>query len=233
MTSAKLKTIAIVSMTIDHLAGTILWKRLCPILIHFLSSIGFQISQMHLYLAFRSVGRIAFPIFAFLIVEGCRHTKDPKKYLIRLFLFACISELPFDYAISGRINIFSQNVFFTLFLGACMIICFEKPGCSDLFRIAFHASIFVLFAIIATILHTDYSYMGIGMIAIFYFFAMMKPAYYIMAFFQGIRWYYILPIALSISLILLYNGKRGKQFKWFFYVFYPCHLLLFYILAAI
>ena len=234
MTSAKLKTIALVSMTIDHI-GAILLSGVCgSFLMKWLMSAGIEFNRQYVYICFRSIGRIAFPIFAFLIVEGCLHTRNPKKYLIRLLLFALISEIPFDLALSGHFSMLSQNVFFTLFLGACMIFCFEKVKDKfDILTIAFMASILVCFSLIVTVTFTDYSYKGIIMIAIFYFFRKWKFAYFSIIFFQSLKWYYILCLFISVVLILLYNGERGKQNKWLFYIYYPAHQIILYLISQI
>ena len=73
----------------------------------------------------RMIGRVAFPIFCFLLIQGFLHTHDVKKYAARLFAFALISELPFDLAFKGKIDFSYQNVFFTLFIGLMTMIAFR------------------------------------------------------------------------------------------------------------
>ena len=100
LTSNQLKIIALVAMTCDHVG-----KELLP---------QCQILQI--------IGRLAFPIFAYTLVEGFMHTHDVKKYLMRLGILALLSEIPFDLAFNGTILEFGhQNVFFTLFLGILML----------------------------------------------------------------------------------------------------------------
>ena len=107
ITSYQLKWIAIVTMVIDHM-GAILYP-----------------TEM----AFRYIGRISFPIFCFLLIEGFFHTRNIFKYMARLGAFALISEIPYDLAFKGKVLEFThQNVFFTLFLGVLMMYVLEKGG---------------------------------------------------------------------------------------------------------
>ena len=100
----QLKIIALLSMLVDHI-GCVLFPKVT---------------------AFRIIGRLAFPIFAFLIAEGMVHTSNWKKYFLRLFIFAIISEIPFDFITSGKMIDWShQNVLFTLLLGAMSIASFR------------------------------------------------------------------------------------------------------------
>lgn len=104
VTGSTLKIIAIVTMLIDHTAAVLL----------------------HNNMIMRAIGRIAFPIFIFLLIEGAIHTKSKLKYALRLSLFALLSEIPFDLAFNGGAFYFGyQNVFFTLAIGMFMIIGFD------------------------------------------------------------------------------------------------------------
>ena len=104
LSGSTLKLIAIVSMLIDHVAAAVIVRVLYA---------GHWTEQLYqIYRVMRSVGRIAFPIFCFFLVEGFEHTRDRKKYALRLFLFALISEIPFDLAFSAEIlEVQYQNVF--------------------------------------------------------------------------------------------------------------------------
>ena len=108
-----LKWIAIVSMLIDHM-GAILFPQ---------------------YIEMRIVGRLAFPIYCFLLAEGAVHTSNIRRYEIRLLAFACLSDIPFDLAFFGGVTLEHQNVFFTLLLGVLVIEQFQKHEGIDAFLV--------------------------------------------------------------------------------------------------
>ena len=170
LSSSTLKIIAIVTMFIDHF--TVVFEDVLDA--HF----PFLIMDNGLNVL-RAVGRVAFPLFAFMIAEGAVRTHSRGRYLLRLGLFALVSEVPFDLALYGiaprnllTVEAFShQNVFFTLFLGLLSIIvldAFEK------IRLAPLGFAFVLFAGFAAeaILATDYGAMGV--FVIFFFYLLLK-----------------------------------------------------------
>lgn len=115
MTAFTLKIIAVVAMLVDHIGAAIL------------RNTGVFVDYPLVYDISRYIGRIAFPIFAYLIANGCRHTKNINKYLLRLGILAILSEIPFDIAFNnGNINFLRQtNVFYTLFLGVASIAIYE------------------------------------------------------------------------------------------------------------
>lgn len=118
LSGSTLKLIAIITMLIDHIGAAVIARLL----------IAGQGSEMlyKIYYAMRAVGRVAFPIFCFLLVEGFFYTGSRKKYALRLFGFALLSEIPFDLAFSGKILEFGyQNVFFTLLIGLLTIMLFD------------------------------------------------------------------------------------------------------------
>ena len=129
-----IKLIAIIAMLIDHIAATIL-ERMIMRAGYFLATISADslsqwISEHKLlyfsYMTMRLIGRFGFPIFCFLLVEGFQHTRNRIKYALRLFLFALISEIPFDFAFRGEwFYTGYQNVFFTLFLGLLAMCAFS------------------------------------------------------------------------------------------------------------
>lgn len=203
-----LKIIAIVTMMIDHI-GAVLFP-----------------GEM----VFRYIGRIAFPIFIFLMTEGFYHTGNLKKYEIRMVIFALISEIPFDLAFSGMIiDAGSQNVFFTLAIGLIMmdLLCrwkeiFWKQMC-----------VFAACLVLAELLHTDYGAAGILLIFVFYRFREKTVAKII--FTAVIAFVCFVPLEgfclFAFIPILLYNGRRGPSLKYVFYAFYPVHLLILYFVS--
>ena len=216
MSSFVLKIIAIITMFIDH--------------------IGYAIFGKLSY--FNYIGRIAFPIFAFQISEGYTHTKNLKKYFLRLFIFALISQIPFMLFSKLLSNKFSLNIFFTLLLGLTSIYLYDKSKNKFIGIISA-----ILIGILANLTHCDYGFYGVAIIFLFYFFKndVIKSS---IAFILATTIKYLIPIIkygfydvylyllictlLPIIFISLYNGKKGKDTKYLLYLFYPIHLLLIY-----
>ena len=177
----------------------------------------------------RYVGRSAFPIFCFLLVEGAVHTRDTRKYAQRLAVFALISELPFNLALHNTVFWWNhQNVFFTLLLGLLVIWAFQR-GAGREWRglLALGAA-----AVLAELGHTDYGATGILVIVLMYLLREQRiPALalsWLLLILGEKMELYALPGFLAL---LLYNGSRGRQPRYFFYWFYPAHLLLFWLLG--
>lgn len=135
ITGSTLKLIAIITMLIDHFAATIIEKTLAargafsldPTDLEAVQNFYLENGALYgVYSIMRLIGRIAFPIFCFLLVEGFQHTRNKNKYAFRLALFALISEIPFDLALFGTVLEFShQNVFFTLLIGLLVMFGFQ------------------------------------------------------------------------------------------------------------
>ncbi len=214
-----LKWIAIVTMLIDHIGAFLLE----PAIVTGLVSSEFRGLNMVL----RLIGRLAFPLFTFLLVEGFTHTRNVKKYLIQLGIFALISEIPFDLANGGVFFDFTyQNIFFTLFIGLLVISLFNQFEEMKYLRWV----IPVIGMRLAAALQTDYAAFGILVIFIFYYFRADKqlrnPIAAILLLRQPTAIFALVPIQ-------LYNGERGKQNKYFFYLFYPAHLLFLFFIRVI
>ena len=181
--NAVLKNIAYLTMFIDHFFAVvfteIIWKY---------SASGAETDRLlAIRSAGRAIGRISFILFAFLAVESFIHTRSRRNYLLRLGLFAFVSEIPFDLAFSMRvIDRKSQNIFFTLFLGVLVLIIWEWAAkslhmlersrvrrdagwylCTGVFRAVRIGSV-LLGCAAAYWLSTDYKYMGVLLIFAFY-----------------------------------------------------------------
>lgn len=180
-------------------------------------------------LMFRYIGRIAFPIFAFLLVEGYFHTRDVRRYMLRLGLFAVISEIPYDLAFRETILEFEhQNVFFTLFIGVAMMYALEK---SPQWQAKAAEVLLAMWA--ASLLCSDYRYKGSLLIAVYYFLRGRKREEFVLGAGWNFLWNWEIQGygALASVPIAMYSGQRGRSMKYFFYLFYPLHLAVFYGVA--
>lgn len=223
-----LKLIAIITMLIDHFGAIIIQKQLG------LSMFQEQYESMiTIYYILRNIGRIAFPIFCFLIVEGFLHTRNVKKYAFRLFIFALISEIPFDLAFSGKVVFINyQNVFFTLLIGLITIWSLDyiiniMKDNNRVLVILTILSISFIGMLLAYIIKTDYSYIGVLLIIIFYTFRYNRKIQCVVG---AISFLWEPTSIVAFILMYLYNGQRGiKLNKYIFYAFYPIHLFILYI----
>ncbi len=216
MTGFALKLIAVISMLIDH-TGDVLYP-----------------GQLWL----RYIGRLAFPIYCFLLVEGFCHTRNLKNYMLRLLIFGIISEVPFDLAFhESFIDFGHQNVFWTLLLGLMAISLMSMIEYDNIYvRYLLQMMIAVPFGIAAQLMHTDYRWIGIGLIASMYIFHNIEVlkvgagVVFMLPFFSNQIEYFGV---LSYLPIHFYNGRRGLEngfSKWLFYVFYPVHLMVLVII---
>lgn len=211
-----LKTIALISMIIDHY-GVIFHDGV---------------------FAYRIIGRLAFPIYAFLLVEGYSHTKNVKKYAKRLLLFALISEVPFDLAFYNGISLTHQNIFFTLFIGLMMMYFLDNQDKYNLDTL----SILSLGIFAAIFLFVDYNFLGIVYILAFFYTRDMDSPKKIFKVAVAIFMVNLLTFSsiqhfsiLSLPLLYFYNGKLGPQNKFIqilFYIAYPLHLIIFYLIQT-
>ena len=222
-----LKIIALVIMFIDHVGAVIVQRTM--------SMPGFDHNfWSSLYWPLRYVGRLAFPIFCFLLVEGYVHTSDVKKYMRRILVFALISEIPFNLAITGKIfDLNYQNVFFELAwgIGAMGYLAMVEKKVSNYFlQVILRLGIIAAFALSAEHLNFDYGMYGIISIVALYVFRQNR----LMQLLIGAFSFYWEPVApLAFLLLAFYNGKRGRTIKYAFYIFYPAHLLVLYLIARI
>lgn len=222
MTSDLIKAIAVIAMIIDHLA----WA-----FVPFGSVFG---QVMHI------IGRITAPIMCFFVAEGYHKTGNVKKYLQRIGLFAIISHLPYTFFESGKISLIHQtSVMFPLFMGLLALVIRDNPN----IEIAVKNMITLLICLVSMI--GDWGGMAVVWILIFSDYRNNKNNL-IKAFVFSVAVYVLLCIIsdaimgmwyndlfqlgtlLAIPFIAKYNGVRKgrKGYKWFFYIFYPAHLLL-------
>ncbi len=322
ITGSTLKIIAIVTMFIDHVGASLfeiyISRFLSPLGPEYCEAaitskapwlwadwMGNIVTVTNIDMLLRAIGRIAFPIFCFLLVEGFLHTRNVKKYLVRLFIFALISDVPFDLAFFAEIGLKHQNVFFTLFLGVSALACIDYVRHKDkdsfngfytflgkigvviagvLGALALSTCMFSFIGIIisnfvpineyipnlvlgfiggiaayipvthkwdeektiklsaalfatlffftmAEFLCTDYGGWGVLAVVAIYAFRNAKnngfvwgvTALTVMNLFEGVAFLDLIPVK-------FYNGKRGRQMKYFFYAFYPVHLFLLFLI---
>ena len=238
ISSFTLHIIAMLLMLCDHLWATILFQ----------------------YDWLTWVGRLAYPIFAFMLVEGYFHTRNLKKYLGRLLFWAILSELPFNLMYGGSlIYPFHQNVLWTFLLGLLCIIVIEKirkKGKPLLTIITFLLSA-AAFYVLGFLTMADYFGYGIWMVLVFYLFRGRKW-WCLLGQFIGLYWVNVMLIGglsvpvqifgheifivqqsmacLALIPIWLYKEKQGvynKIIQTGFYAFYPVHMLILSLAALL
>lgn len=215
-----IKIIAIILMVIDH-TGAVLFPDV---------------------LILRIIGRLAFPLFAFSISEGYKHTRSVSRYLLRLGICAVVFQIP-DWFFGIH---YALNIFATLFFGLAAILSFDKLKEKSI-ALSWIAAIAI--SVIAECSGADYGAYGVFYILVFYLaagnvlwtvagtvilhaaYAAYELIYSYMsagtAFFS--HWLQIYSM-LSLPIIALYNNQRGRKMKYFFYLFYPAHLIILYVI---
>ena len=232
-----LKMIACISMVIDHITYCFVTKPPAEKVILDTEDIIWYVG--------RGLGRSAFIIFAFLLVEGYFYTKDLKKYLIRILIAAFISEAPFDLIrgkLNGREFLEGQNILFLFFIGLVMLYVLEflRKTYFEISQIKFYllSGLACSFGFIAAyVLRVDYGIVGMGLIFVFYYFRYTGRKLVAAVAIWSVACLFLehqLEWAGLIALwpiVKLYNGTKGKGSKWIFYVFYPAHLLIIWFAA--
>ncbi len=228
-----LKVTAMVTMLIDH-TGVVLFP----------GDMGWRL-----------IGRIAFPLYVWLLVEGFSHTSDLRRYILRMGAFALISEVPFDLAVSGTAVSWEwQNVYWTLVSGLLMLCVLDRIRGRGPVRWILTALAVLGFMIAAELLGFDYGCTGPFLVFVFYLYArcgyphpavgfvlfcavnlltpvldgypLSYPAVWLNAAYTAVLEGFGI---FSVPLICMYNGvRRWKRGKYFFYLYYPAHLLLLY-----
>ena len=194
----------------------------------------------------RCGGRLAFPLFAFMAVEGYLHTRSLKKYLLRLLMLAVISEIPFDLLVSGSVfDPMHQNVIWTIILGLCCIRAFENISAGR--KMMLSAVVIIASLAAAIIARVDYSSAGVLTLLAFYAFRgntvrcrlmqLLSLAFINLVLLGGIEFafpYQALAV-LSLPIIWLYDGSQGPHngfIKAANYLFYPAHMLILALFSA-
>ncbi len=230
-----LKTIAILAMVIDHYAA------------------GFMIATQPLTILMRGIGRITAPIMFYFLVEGYHKTRNINKYTLRMFLFAAISYVPFIYYFDGAMpnvtNFMHFNVIYTLFMALLAlrarheiknkVVQWGIIGALVFLSLSADWSFMaILYVLLFDSFYGDFEKQSFAycMVTIFYIAPYFKPLLYSM----GYEYYTLdmntfkqsllyLGMFLPIMLLRFYNGEKGKggkMFSWFFYLFYPVHLIV-------
>ena len=240
MSGNKLKWIAMLTMLIDHTGAVVVW----PFIeahpeIHGSGDNLKLTGLVMLYFMMRLIGRIAFPIFIFLLIQGFSKTHNRIMYFVRLLLFAIISEIPFDLAFTlrgedvraGQLVEFSyQNVFFTLAFGLISISLIDAIDnlCKEPSLRMIGILLTALGAMaIAYLSRADYDMMGIVAIILAYAFRDNKVKQ-MLACIVTLSVVSVIEVValLGLPFVLKYNGERGPGNKYLFYAFYPVHLLM-------
>lgn len=254
LTGSTLKLVAIVTMFMDHFAAVVLDR--------YLIATGFlKIADMNqllllenrtyfiLYMmdiGMRLIGRLGFPIFCFLLIEGFDHTRSRAKYAARLSLFALISEIPFDLGFHNQVLEFTyQNVFFTLCIGLLTIWGLdvlkqrmngmEENRKKQLLQGIGFLLITAAGMAVAWFMKTDYDALGVLTIVVIFLFhkkskgGAMAAGCAVLTIAQIVEF----TSFMTVPLVVNYNGKRGWNLKYVFYLFYPVHILLLHLICLL
>lgn len=222
-----LKMIACATMLMDHIGAVF-------------------VPGYYAYYTLRVIGRLAFPIYCFLIAEGAHYTRNPKKYALRLAVGAVLSEVPFDFAFFGGWTLEHQSVMITLLLGFLALQVMKKCSNSVLKLLAAAG-----FALLAEWLQTDYGGCGVMLIAMFGIVRGTPHEQWVQLLgLAVVCWLMdsaripVLGVRIPIEMfavpamipIALYSGRKAthsKAVQWGFYLFYPVHMAVLYLLAML
>lgn len=242
MTGKMLKIVAILTMVTDHVAASI-------ILMLIRNQGRYELAEI--YSVLRNIGRIAFPLYIFLLVEGFVYTKNLKKYIASVMIFALLSELPFDLALGkGQVvNWNSQNVYITLTLGLLCLTCIKYVSghflIGDMRRYLLYTIVTAIFAGTAFLVRCDYKWGGILAIVLVYMVYTCcsgRTPQWLLYLMMGIICCMTLLVYndkegyafVALLPIVFYNGKRGYiKYKYLYYAVYPVHLLILGVLMRI
>jgi len=224
-----LKLIACVTMLIDHFGAAVV--PYLPIA-----------NMVTVYYICRIIGRVAFPIYCFLLTEGMRHTRNAGKYILRLSMGILLAELPFDFCLFGGWTWEYQSVMVTLTLGAVMLFAMQKVEKKWL-----KGLMVIPFVVLAEFTKCDYGGWGIALIAVFALverFSLQFAGVFLVSCFMPSAGINVFGVFLSCELAALaamlpigfYSGKKlsySRGVQWAFYLFYPVHLLILWLILSI
>lgn len=226
----QLKYVLIAAMLIDHIAWT------------FVPTLSIPGQAMHF------IGRLTGPSMALLLAEGYQYTRDKKKYALRLFIFALISLVPFSLYEKGKFITAGQSVIFSLFIAFMVVWMWDCLKASKALKVtivvfacmisvigdwAFFVVLWALFAYIYRD-NPQKKWMSFGIVAAVEVALAMALA--INSKGGPMRQFFQIGVVLvPVVMIFFYNGAKGSKaaiHKWFFYVFYPAHILILYLLRT-
>lgn len=246
ITGTGIKALAAATMLIDHIgAGLLLyWLRQQ-------TTYTGQIAQLEtLYWTMRRIGRMAFPLYCYMLVEGYLHTKDLKKYVLRILAMGLISEVPFDLALKWKpVDWAHNNVMWELSLGLTVLLLMDtvlyklEDVISDYqVRRMLRVAVMLLGMLIGHLTRFDYSAGGIACISVMYFLYGDTKEQRLMSYAAGVLMLALMcgeievfAFAMLIP-IYFYEGHRGrdsKALRVFFYTFYPIHLIAIYLVRLL
>lgn len=210
LTGNQLKILAMIAMTCDH--------------------VGLQLLPQ--YPVLRFIGRLALPVYAYMIAEGCRHTRDRKRYLLRLASLALLCQIVYFFAMGSLY----QCILVTFSLSVCLIYLWDRDSKTPFFLGL--SAVFLLCRVVPDLLpftdfYIDYGLWGV-MLPVLIYLASAKGlviGLLLLALnYGGNQWFALA----AVPLLLLYNGHRGKwKIGKLFYFYYPAHLVIIYMLSLI
>ena len=239
-----LKWLALITMFIDHIGAVF----------------GLETFETWgvawLYFTFRTIGRLSFPIFAFFVAEGWYYTKNKKKYVLLLMIFAFISQPIYYFALNQ--NFFDFNILLTFLLSVLVMYILDTVRKNSSFSFMYYTFVFAIGIIVVALtlmrMPISYGVYGVFLPVVFYAFnhneaknskiIMWIIAFLLMLAYWGLNFvaldktlfssYIDLFSIFALVLLFLYNGQKGKGApKYLFYVFYPAHILILFLISIL
>ena len=213
LTSFDIKLVAFGAMVVDH--------------------VGFAFFPEALWL--RAIGRLSFPLFAWLVATGQQHTRSLTRYLIRLMVLAVLSQPVYvAFHALGTYDSISLNIVFTLALGVIAVSTLSRVK-----PVIAKVPLFLLFLLLAELLNLEGGAYAVTTIFFMSKFRADSEVWFLLFFLTSIVYVFVLSYpafqlvaALSPLILLLYSGERGQRARWF-YLFYPAHFAVLMALSWI